>query len=244
MKRSSSLQKNDLLNKAFSNSSKNDLLNKAFSNSSSSKSSSMEYPLTTNKNPNFIMTFILIVISIIIIITSSLGYSINKKCTSVNELSNKLNKMNMGIGVGVILNIILRDLHFIGFTNFSIALLAVFLVIIGSVLVNVETRVSDSCQDELDTSMFTDVAFGLIGVGMGIIISAVANMFKLEGINLARILVIVFSIVGIYASSIIINLANSCSGNSISSEKTSAIIMLVLEILALLGTGASFYFMP
>jgi uncharacterized phage infection (PIP) family protein YhgE len=69
-------------------------------------------------------------------------------------------------------------------------------------------------------------------------------MFKLEGINLARILVIVFSIVGIYASSIIINLANSCSGNSISSEKTAAIIMLVLEILALLGTGASFYFMP
>jgi hypothetical protein len=205
---------------------------------------SMSSPVSSFKKSNFLMTFVLIVISIIIIITSSLGYSINKKCTSVNELSNKLNKMNMGIGVGVILNIILRDLHFIGFTNFSIALLAVFLVIIGSILVNVETKVSDSCQDELDTSMFTDVAFGLIGVGMGIIISAVANMFKLEGINLARILVIVFSIVGIYASSIIINLANSCSGNSISSEKTAAIIMLVLEILALLGTGASFYFMP
>ena len=50
-------------------------------------------------------------------------------------------------------------------------------------MVNVETRVTDSCQGELDKSFFTDVAFGLIGVGIGIIISAVANMFKIEGIN-------------------------------------------------------------
>ena len=209
-----------------------------------SKIGSISSPVSSFKKSNFLMTFVLIVIAIIIIITSSLGYSINKKCTSVNEISDKLNKVNMGIGVGVILNIILRDLHFIGFTNFSIVLLAVFLISIGSVLINVETRVTNSCQDELDKSLFTDIAFGLIGVGIGIIISAVANMFKIEGINLARILVIVFSIVGIYASSIVINLANTCSGNSITSEKTTSIIMLVIEIVAILGTGASFYFMP
>ena len=214
------------------------------SSASSKLKSASPFHSATHKKSNFLMTFVLIVISIIIIITSSLGYSINKKCTSVNELPLKLNKMNMGIGVGVLLNIILRDLHFIGFTNFSIILLAIFLISIGSILVNVETRVTDSCQGELDKSFFTDVAFGLIGVGIGIIISAVANMFKLEGINLARILVIIFSIIGIYASSIIINLANSCSGNSISSEKTAAIIMLVIEILAVCGAGASFYFMP
>ena len=231
MKRSSSLQKNDLLNKAFSN-------------SSSSKSSSMEYPLTTNKNPNFIMTFILIVISIIIIITSSLGYSINKKCTSVNELPNKLNKMSMGIGVGIILNIILRDLHFIGFTNFSIALLSVFLISIGSVLVNVETRVTDSCQNELEKSFFTDIAYGLIGVGIGIVISVILNMINIKGINSARILAIIFSLIGIFVASLNINMANSCTGNSIHSEKNIAIVMLVIEILVILGTGASFYFMP
>jgi hypothetical protein len=262
---SSSSSKNSLLGKATnglnpfskstsssSSSSKNGLLGKAtnglnpFSKSTTS-SSPFHSPLssaTTHKKSNFLMTLVLIVISIIIIITSSLGYSINKKCTSVNELPLKLNKMNMGIGVGVILNIILRDLHFIGFTNFSIILLAVFLISIGSVLINVETRVTDSCQSELDKSLYTDIAFGLIGVGIGIIISAVANMFKLEGINLARILVIVFSIIGIYASSIVINMANSCSGNSISSEKTVSIIMLVIEILAVCGAGASFYFMP
>jgi len=243
-----------------SSSSQNSLLSKATNNpvskSSSSKSISDHFSnhfsnnfsshVSSFKKSNFIMTFVLIVIAIIIIITSSLGYSINKKCTSVNELPLKLNKMNMGIGVGVILNIILRDLHFIGFTNFSIILLAVFLISIGSVFVNVETRVTDSCKDELDKSIFTDIAFGLIGVGIGIIISAVANMFKIEGINLTRILVIIFSIIGIYASSIVINLANSCSGSSssVSSEKNLSIVMLVIEILAVLGTGASFYFIP
>ena len=194
--------------------------------------------------PNFIMTFVLIVIAIIIIITSSLGYSINNKCTTVNELPNKLNKMSMGIGVGIILNIILRDLHFIGFTNFSIILLAIFLMTIGSVLINIGNNLDSDCQDALDKSFYTDIAFGLIGVSIGIIMSAVLNMVDLKGINSSRILAIMFSMIGIFVSSLVINMANSCTGNSVGSQKTIAVLILVIEILAVVGVGSTFYFMP
>ena len=194
--------------------------------------------------PNFIMTFVLIVIAIIIIITSSLGYSINNKCSTVNELPNKLNKMSMGIGVGIILNIILRDLHFIGFTNFSIILLAIFLMTIGSVLINIGNNLDSDCQDALDKSFYTDIAFGLIGVSIGIIMSAVLNMVDLKGINSSRILAIMFSMIGIFVSSLVINMANSCTGNSVGSQKTIAVLILVIEILAVVGIGSTFYFMP
>ena len=69
-------------------------------------------------------------------------------------------------------------------------------------------------------------------------------MINIKGINSARILAIIFSLIGIFVASLNINMANSCTGNSIHSEKNIAIVMLVIEILVILGTGASFYFMP
>ena len=117
-------------------------------------------------------------------------------------------------------------------------------MVIGSLFINIENNLDSDCQDALDNSFYADIAFGLIGVSIGIIISAVLNMVDLKDINSSRILAIMFSIIGIFVSSLVINMANSCTGNSIGSQKNIAIIILVIEILVVVGIGSSFYFMP
>lgn len=196
--------------------------------------------------------FVLISIACIIMIISSFGYSIKSKCESNDINPNVVLTVRgfMGIGTGIILYSFLWMLKLAN--GPIIIMLALLLITIGSINMYSYNKLSDECKATAELS--ADLSVGLIGTGIGMIIHLLAynginHIFSLNttlnsGLNKFRYLTMVICVISIIVSSLVINMANSCSkikeGESISAQKNGAVGGLVIFILVFIGILISF----
>ena len=188
--------------------------------------------------------------AIIIIAVSSSGYYIKKHCTDKNiNINSSMIEFFMGFGTGLIFYIFFDMLKILSIP--IIIILGLFLSVIGSIYVNIYTKMDTKCTEN---SMITELSIGILGCGIGIITFALlytALNFVKNPLTRIRFVALITSVFLIIIPSIIINMTNKCTDydesvnkDTVKSVKISQIVSLVLSILLFVGICISFYFIP
>jgi len=188
--------------------------------------------------------------AIIIIAVSSSGYYIKKHCTDKNiNINSSMIEFFMGFGTGLIFYIIFDILKIVSIP--IILILGLFLSVVGSMYVNIYSKMDTKCTED---SMISELSIGILGCGIGIIMFALLytalNVVK-NPLTRIRFVALITSIFLIIIPSIIINMTNKCTDydesvniDTIKSIKISQIVSLILSILLFVGICISFYFIP
>ena len=191
---------------------------------------------------------VILFMAIIIIAVSSSGYYIKKHCTDKNiNINSSMIEFFMGFGTGLIFYIVFDILKIVSIP--IIVILGLFLSVIGSIYVNIYSKMDSKCTED---SMITELSIGILGCGIGIIMFAllysVLNFVK-NPITKSRVVALITSIFLIIIPSIIINMTNKCSNyddsvneNTVKSIKIAQIVSLVLSILVFIGICISFIY--
>lgn len=200
---------------------------------------------------SIINKLVIIVLAILIIIISSSGYYVKKYCKEESiSINSSMIQFFMGFGTGLIFYVIFDLLKIISVP--IIIILGLFLSIIGSIYVNIYSKMSKECKKD---TVGPELSFGMLGCGIGIITFVILyNSLRFITIQSLkwRIIALIFTIFLIVIPSIIINMVNKCGDNyendvdknKISSVKKGQIASLVLSILIFIAICVSFYFYP
>ena len=191
---------------------------------------------------------VILFMAIIIIAVSSSGYYIKKHCTDKNiNINSSMIEFFMGFGTGLIFYIVFDMLKIVSIP--IIVILGLFLSVIGSIYVNIYSKMDTKCTED---SMITELSIGILGCGIGIIMFALLYTvlnFVENPITKTRVVALITSIFLIIIPSIIINMTNKCSNyddsvneNTVKSVKISQIVSLVLSILVFVGICISFIY--
>jgi H+/Cl- antiporter ClcA len=194
---------------------------------------------------------VIIVLAILIIIISSSGYYVKKYCKEESiSINSNMIQFFMGFGTGLLFYIIFDLLKIVSVP--IIIILGLFLSVIGSIYVNIYSKMSKECKKD---TIGPELSFGMLGCGIGILTFVILynslSFIKIQSLKW-RIIGIIFTIFLIVIPSIIINMINKCGDNyendadksKIGSIKTAQIVSLVLSILIIIAIGVSFYFYP
>ena len=194
---------------------------------------------------------VIVVLAILIIIISSSGYYVKKYCKEESiGINSSMIQFFIGFGSGLIFYIVLSVLKIVSVP--IIIILGLFLSVIGSIYVNIYSKMSKECKKD---TLGQELSFGLLGCGIGILTFVILynslGFIKIQSLKW-RIIALIFSIFLIVIPSIIINMINKCGDNyengvdknKISSIKTGQIVSLVLSILIFIAICVSFYFYP
>ena len=187
---------------------------------------------------------LLVVFSIIIIIISSLGKNISKKAiknptdkdSKDTILRNeKISQFSLGLGNGFLLYTLMSNfIHPV-----KIAFIGILLGAMSGITINSFGKLNDdeNCKDKIQETY--GVMYGIMGTACGMILAGliVTGLEKVSGrgkITPFVILGIFMCVINIFLCSININTAN----NSKNIGKGSSIGLLVVSILALIGSVA------
>jgi len=194
---------------------------------------------------------VIAVLAILIIIISSTGYYVKKYCKEESiSINSSMIQFFMGFGTGLLFYLIFNVLKIVSVP--IIIILGLFLSVIGSIYVNIYSKMTTECKKD---TIGPELSFGMLGCGIGILTFVILynglGFIKIESLKW-RIIGIIFTIFLIVIPSIIINMINKCGDNyendvdknKISSIKTAQIVSLVLSILIFIAIGVSFYFYP
>lgn len=194
---------------------------------------------------------VIVVLAILIIIVSSSGYYVKKYCKEESiGINSSMIEFFMGFGTGLLFYMIFNVLKIVSVP--IIIIFGLFLSVIGSIYVNIYSKMSTECKKD---TIGPELSFGMLGCGIGILTFVILynslGFIKIQSLKW-RIIGIIFTIFLIVIPSIIINMINKCGDNyekdadksKIGSIKTAQIVSLVLSILIIIAIGVSFIFYP
>ena len=195
--------------------------------------------------------FVILVLALLIIIISSSGYYVKKYCKEESiTINTNMLQFFMGFGTGLIFYLIFNVLKIVSVP--IIIMLGLFFSVIGSIYVNIYSKMSKECKKD---TIGSELSFGMLGCGIGILTFVILynSLAFIPTPTLKwRIIGLIFNIFLIVIPSITINMINKCGDNyesdvdtnKIKSIKTGQIVSLVISIVIFIGICASFVAYP